>query len=47
MPFRSRSQMRKIAELESAGKLPKGTFRAWMRETPSVKGLPERKVAAK
>jgi hypothetical protein len=34
--------MRKFFELESQGKLPKGTAQRWLDETPNVKKLPER-----
>jgi hypothetical protein len=41
MPFKSEAQKRKIAELEAQGKVPKGTYSQWEKETPSGK-LPER-----
>lgn len=42
MPFRSKAQMRKFAVMERQGKLPRGTFRRWLRHTPNVKRLPRR-----
>jgi len=42
MPFRSKAQMRKFAAMEKEGKLPKGTFKKWLKHTPNPKGLPER-----
>lgn len=40
MPFRSKSQARKIAQLEKEGKVKKGTTQKWASETSSK--LPER-----
>jgi len=42
MPFKSRSQARKIAMLEHAGRLPKGTYAKWKRHTRRLRALPER-----
>ena len=45
MPFKSKAQRRKVAELLVAGKISNETFEEWNRETGRKK-LPER-VAAK
>ncbi len=42
MPFKSKAQMIKFAYLEKEGKLPKGTTRAWLAETPSISKLPKK-----
>ena len=42
MPFKSKSQMRKFAILEKAGKLPEGTTEKWASETDDSSLLPER-----
>jgi hypothetical protein len=41
MPFKSRAQRRKFAELLVEGKISKETFEEWNRETGGAK-LPER-----
>ena len=41
MPFKSRAQAAKIAELEKEGKVKRGTTKKWAAETPKGK-LPER-----
>ena len=43
MPFKSRAQRRKFAELLVQGKISPETFEEWNRETGS-KALPERAV---
>lgn len=40
MPFKSKAQARKIAQLEKEGKVKKGTTEAWAAETTAK--LPER-----
>ena len=40
MPFKSKKQLKKFAVLEKQGKLPKGTFKEWVKETPNIKRLP-------
>lgn len=42
MPFKSVSQLHKFYMLEKEGKLPKGTARAWIAETPKIEKLPQR-----
>lgn len=42
MPFKSKKQAAKIAQLENEGKLKRGTFAKWKAETPSMGKLPER-----
>jgi hypothetical protein len=42
MPFRSKAQMRKFAAMEKEGKLPKGTFKRWLKHTRNIRNLPER-----
>ena len=42
MPFKSKAQMRKFAELVKQGKMKPETFANWNKETPSVAKLPER-----
>lgn len=42
MPYRSKAQVRKFAVLEKQGKLPKGTTKAWAKETPNMKKLPNK-----
>jgi len=43
MPFRSRSQLRKFAVLVRQGKMSEKEFKKWIKETPDIKSLPERK----
>jgi hypothetical protein len=43
MPFKSKAQRRKFAELLIAGKISNETFEEWNRET-GAKKLPERVV---
>lgn len=40
MAFKSKKQMAKFAQLESEGKLPKGTFNRWKEETKKISELP-------
>lgn len=47
MPFQSKAQMAKMAELEKQGKVKKGTVKQWASETPDIKKLPERKSPKK
>ena len=42
MPFRSRAQIRKFAELVKQGKMSQATFDEWLKATPNVKSLPNR-----
>jgi hypothetical protein len=42
MPFRSKKQIAKFAELEKQGKLKPGTTAKWLKETPNPKALPKR-----
>jgi hypothetical protein len=42
MPLKSKAQLGKIASLEKQRKLPKGTLKKWIKETPSIKRLPEK-----
>lgn len=42
MPFRSKSQIRKLAILERNGHLRKGTVHRWAKETKNIHRLPER-----
>lgn len=42
MPFKSKAQLRWMAAAEKEGKIPKGTFRRWLRHTKSIKDLPEK-----
>lgn len=43
MPFKSKAQIQKMRELEKQGKVPAGTVKQWMDETPSLLKLPQRK----
>lgn len=47
MPFKSKAQQRKIAELEKQGKVKPGTTEAWAKETTNLRSLPERVGKAK
>ena len=42
MPFKSKAQIGKIAELEKQGKVKKGTFDEFKKATPDMEKLPER-----
>ncbi len=42
MPFKSKAQLRKFAELVKQGKMSKREFDKWVKETPNIKSLPER-----
>lgn len=42
MPFKSKAQAAKIAELEKQGKVKKGTTKEWASKTPNMKTLPKR-----
>lgn len=42
MPFKSKAQIGKIAELEKQGKVKKGTFDEFKKATPDFDKLPER-----
>jgi hypothetical protein len=46
MPFKSKAQRRKFAELLMKGEISEETFEEWNRETGSAK-LPERLTPAK
>lgn len=47
MPFKSKAQVRKFAELVKQGKISKREFNKWVKETPNMKKLPERAKARK
>lgn len=42
MPFRSKSQIAKFAELVKQGKMSQAKFDEWLEETPSARDLPDR-----
>jgi hypothetical protein len=42
MPFKSKAQLRKIAELVKQGKMTEGQFQEWSKATPDTSKLPER-----
>jgi hypothetical protein len=42
MPFKSKAQVRKFAELLKEGKISSATFREWLNATPNIKKLPEK-----
>lgn len=42
MPFKSKAQAAKIAQLEKEGKVKKGTTKEWAKATKDIKNLPER-----
>jgi len=42
MPFKSKAQLGKFAELVKSGKMSQETFDTWIKETPSVEKLPDR-----
>jgi len=42
MPFASKAQLRKFAELVKQGKMSQAVFDEWLRATPNVKNLPAR-----
>ncbi len=42
MPAKSKSQLRKLAELEAQGKVKPGTAKEWADATPNLSKLPER-----
>lgn len=42
MPFASKAQARKIAQLEKEGKVAAGTTKKWAAETKNKARLPER-----
>ena len=46
MPFKSKSQMGKMAVLEKQGKVKKGTVKEWAAETPDLKKLPMKKSSS-
>ena len=43
MPFVSQAQIRKFGELVKQGKMAQSVFDEWMKATPNLKALPERK----
>ena len=43
MPFKSKAQARKLAELEKEGKVKAGTTKKWAAETGDFEKLPDRK----
>ena len=42
-PFQSKAQISKFLILEKSGKIPTGTTRKWLSETPNLKKLPKHK----
>lgn len=42
MPFRSKDQLAKFAEMVKRGEISKETFHKWLDATPSVKALPDK-----
>ena len=42
MPFRSKAQMRKLAELVEEGQMSQAKFDEWAAATPNIAKLPER-----
>lgn len=42
MPFKSKAQIAKFAELVKQGKMSKETFNQWKMETPSASTLPNK-----
>ena len=42
MPIRSKSQLRRFGQLVKEGKLSQAEMDKWIKETPNIKGLPER-----
>ena len=47
MPFKSLSQVRKFGAMLKRKEISKATFEKWVRHTPSIKKLPERKKKKK
>lgn len=45
MPFQSQAQVRKFRELLKLGKITQAQFDEWMKATPNLHRLPERKRA--
>ena len=43
MPFKSKVQVRKFGAMLKRGEISKATFEKWIKHTPSIKKLPERK----
>lgn len=42
MPFKSKAQVRKFGAMVKRGEISEKKFKEWLKETPSVKKLPER-----
>lgn len=42
MPFKSKSQQKKMFALEKEGKIKKGTAERWAKETKNIKALPQK-----
>lgn len=47
MPFKSKAQLAKFAELVKQGKMSQKTFHEWLAATESVKALPEKTAKPK
>ena len=43
MPFKSKAQIRKFASMLKRKEISKTTFDKWVKHTPNIKKLPERK----
>lgn len=41
MPFRSKAQIRKFAQMVNDGEMSEEEFRQWLEETENIKKLPE------
>ena len=46
MPFKSKAQMKKFADMVESGEMKQSVFDEWMKDT-DVKSLPEKSPAAK
>ena len=47
MPFKSKAQIRKFGAMLKRGEITKATFNKWMKHTPNIEKLPERKRKTK
>lgn len=47
MPFKSKAQLRKFGAMLKRGEITKATYNRWIKHTPNIKGLPERKKKTK
>ena len=43
MPFKSKAQVRKFGAMLKRKEISKATFEKWVKHTPNIKKLPERK----